>query len=754
MDMMQIMKNVNEAYLSTTDPALREARVLKCVYPAALLPMREEDDFACCRNHWTMNHIPFFFGTQRLNQLGYSVDRGAFARLVAEHPEAASFWDFWKEETTFRKIMDEAPKDVHDYLFPAGTGLDSDGYLRKGDGTRPLGAGFISGSFDSRVAGVTPDYDRLMRLGLDGLRDEIRRCQRDDRKNFYDALLMSVDIIADTCEYYRRQALDLAENAKDKGRRVSLLECAEGLKNIQSVPPRTLREGMQLMYVHARLAGVQDYGRMDEYFGDLLAADLAAGRLTHDSAVSLIMALWKALSMGGNPYNSRVLIGGTGRRNEKNADVFALAAIEATRRRHAQCTDGSDVMPVLTLRWSREQDPRLLSSAIQSIGEGCIYPTLYNDDVYVQACARIMHVPYEEALRYEPLGCGEILLIGDSTGSPNSTMRFLKALEATLHRGRDGADGVMIGIDTGALSDFDTYEKLEAALCRQIRAAFERDVKVHLWNRERSVREVACVMQSLLLNDCIERGLPLLDGGIRYFGANVEGFGLTNTADSLAAIKKLVYEEHAYTLEEVVTLLDANYEGHEEDRRRFLEVDKFGNNCAWVDGIKTRLEDFINRTADEICRAAGLHYYTVANVNPGGITIGPRVAASADGRKCGEPMAVGNSAMPGADKKGLAALLLSAAKTRPENGGVVTNLNLSRQTVCHDPEKIRALFETYFDLGGLQLNVNCFSRGDLERALERPDLYGNLIVRVSGYSARFIDLDKVTQKHIMERTLY
>ena len=85
---------------------------------------------------------------------------------------------------------------------------------------------------------------------------------------------------------------------------------------------------------------------------------------------------------------------------------------------------------------------------------------------------------------------------------------------------------------------------------------------------------------------------------------------------------------------------------------------------------------------------------------------------------------------------------------------MVTNLNLSRQTVCHDPEKIQSVFETYFGLGGLQLNVNCFSRGDLERALERPDLYGNLIVRVSGYSARFIDLDKVTQKHIMERTLY
>ena len=173
-----------------------------------------------------------------------------------------------------------------------------------------------------------------------------------------------------------------------------------------------------------------------------------------------------------------------------------------------------------------------------------------------------------------------------------------------------------------------------------------------------------------------------------------------------------------------------------------------------MDEIKLRFDETVNRMADEIGQAAGLDYYTIASVNPGGITLGPCVAASADGRLCGESMTLGNSPMPGTDKNGLTAMLLSAAKTDPANGGVVTNMNLSRETVAGDRELVKAAFLAYFKLGGLQLNVNCFSKGDLEKALVHPENYRNLIVRVSGFSARFVDLDPVTQKHIMERTLY
>ena len=150
-----------------------------------------------------------------------------------------------------------------------------------------------------------------------------------------------------------------------------------------------------------------------------------------------------------------------------------------------------------------------------------------------------------------------------------------------------------------------------------------------------------------------------------------------------------------------------------------------------------------------------LDYYTVANVNPGGIIIGPTIAASADGRKCAQPMSLGNSPTPGSDVSGLTSMLSSAANSsHGANGGYVTNMNMSRETIKNNADTVESLFLAYFDMGGQQLNVNCFSRGDLEKSLENPEAYRNLIVRVSGYSARFTELDPITPKEIMQRTLF
>lgn len=726
-------------------PALREVMCIAELYPRLLPPMCEGDSFAGSLGEKADNTLPLVFSPQNIAQIGYTMNIWLMNSLAAEFPEHAEelseIKEFWKHESTFVKIIDEAPEDVRNYLFPCGTGRDEDGYLRKSVSGRPLGSGFISGSFDTRVAGIMPDFGKLVRLGLPGLRAEIRNFSEnlktgDPRADFYRAAEKAVGILEDCCGAYRDEALALG-----------LDECAGVLEAISSRAPRTLREGIQLILIFTSVMHVENYGRLDIALGGLLKDDLEAGILDEESAVELLCEFWKVFEKWGSVFDSRVLIGGAGRPDEKAADKFALLAMEATRRRHA-------VVPVLTMRYCEKQDKALFEKALDLIGEGCIYPTLYNDDAYIPGVMKSMHVPYEHALNYAPLGCGEMLLAHMSIGSPNSTFRFLKALEATLHNGRDGVTGELIGIETGKPEEFDTYEKLEDALCRQIRAALERDVRLHLFNRKITARETSYIHACLLTDCCLERGLGLHDGGVRYFGANVEGFGQTNTANSLAVIKKLVYDEKRFALRDVVDILDRNFEGHEAERKLFMSVPKYGNNDPLPDGIARRLEVFVNETADEIGRSNGLQYYTVASVNPGGITIGPRVAASADGRLCGEPMALGNSPLPGTDTSGLTAMLLSTSGVDAANGGVVTNMNISRETVVHDREAVKAAFLTYFRIGGLQLNVNCFSKGDLLKALKEPDKYRNLIVRVSGFSARFVDLDPITQKHIMERTLY
>lgn len=750
--------NTYKKYLDAS-PEKREARVLECMYPYAINKMSDTDYFVgdSANSHAFLDVI-VDCAPYTSNQIGYMMgDLAKIRKLQEKYPSRAKeieeIIEYWKNESTFVKLLREAPEDIHAYQFPRGDHLDDEGYYRKRINDLEdfiPGTGYMSGSYDTRIAGLMPNYKRLMSLGVLGLEKEIlsHKQKNPDAGDFYDALIICVDILKRTLDYFRHQALSLIKCTSDEKKLKKLTRCENALLNLQNRRPENLYEAMQLILIYNLVSRTQNYGRLDVVLGDFLANDLKTGVLTEAEALEHMCHFWQTLSRTGSAFDSRLFIGGKGRENEENADLFALYAIEATIRTH-------DIKPVLTLRWYDGQNPKLLEKALESIGEGCIYPTLYNDDVIIPGVMEGMNMPYEDAVNYAPLGCGELTLQCNCAGSPNSTVRFLKIFEAVLHNGNDGTDGYPLGISMGSLADFETYEKLEEALYKEIEYVLRKDIKIHIWNKNRTAKEYGAVMQSLLIDDCISRGKSIFGGGIKYFGANAEGFGVTNLSNSLVAIKKLVYERKEYTLAEIVDILDKNFEGHEADRKRFLGMPKYGNNDPEVDAIKLRLESFINDTAHRIGRESELDYYTVASVNPGGIKIGPHISASADGRKRAVPMALGNSPTPGTDTSGLTSMLISAVKSSCKaNGGYVTNMNISRETIKEDIDKVRDMFLAYFRMGGQQLNVNCFSKGDLERALEHPEDYRNLIVRVSGYSARFVDLDKITQEQIMQRTLF
>lgn len=736
-------------------PEIREARVLECLYPHALACMSDDDYFVGdSAVAFTDFDVIVDCAPYTHSQAGYVMrDIAKVRELQRRFPHRAKeieqIIDYWKKESTFVKLLEEAVEDIHEYQFPRGEFFDGEGYYRKGSASVP-GAGILSGSYDTRIAGLMPDYEKLLGLGVEGLRKEILfyKGKNPESAAFYEALLICTDILKNTMEHFRLQAKALIDGTTDEKKRENLARCANALFRLQTEKPENLFEAMQLICIYNLVSRTHNYGRLDVVLGDFLAEDLKNGVLDGKSATELMCRFWRALSHMGGVFDSRIIIGGKGRKNEENADLFALYAIEAT-------IITRDVKPVLTLRWYDGQNPTLLKKALLAIGKGCIYPTLYNDEAIIPGIMKSMNLPFEDAVDYAPLGCGELTLQCNCAGSPNSTVRFLKIFEAVLHNGRDGADGYPLGIDVGNLEDFDTFEKLVEAFFRETEYVLEKDIKIHIFNKKHTAKEYGAVMQSLLTSDCIARGKNIFCGGAEYFGANAEGFGVTNLSNSLIAIKKLVYESGEYTLAEIVKILDKNFEGYEADRKRFLEMPKYGNNSFEVDELKLRLEKFINDTARRIGKESELDYYTVASVNPGGIDIGEKVAASADGRMCAAPMALGNSPTPGSDVSGLTSMLISAAKSSDTaNGGYVTNMNISRETVRENSDKIESVFLTCFRMGGQQLNINCFSKGDLEKALECPENYQNLIVRVSGYSAKFVDLNKVTQKEIMNRTLF
>lgn len=736
-------------------PQLREAMCMKALYPEGLMDLRETDLYAGRADvdgDSSFVRLPVVFNPKKESQGGYYCSLNTLKEYKTLYPERVEEIDdlieFWKKEATFVKIREEAPPAIHDYLMPYMIELDEDHYMRKGNPKKPLGTGFISGGFDTRMAGVMPDFSIVLKSGIPGLLKKIDHYEAINGANaFYEAARLSLEMVLDTLEHYRAQAEALIATAAPENVE-NLKTIAQILENLKHRAPHTLREAIQLVVIFCALIFVDEFGRIDMYLGDFLAHDLDTGILTEEEAINLILGFWRYINETCGAYDTRVIIGGMGRHNEANADRFALLAMEATRRYH-------EIKPVLTLRLYQDQNPALYEKALDVIAEGCIYPTLYNDDVIVPGAVKSMDLPLEDAVDYAPLGCGEFILAqGKSVGSPNSTFRMLKALEAALHGGRDGVSGNLIGVPTPEAEELDTFEKLYDAFLKQLDARLAIDAEYHAWNRKITARECGFVLMSLLMRDCIENGADIMHGGIRYFGSNLEGFGLTNTINSFAVIKKLVYEEKKYTLKELVHILDVNFEGYEEDRKLFLSIDKFGNDKAWVDDMKLPIEAFLNERANYYAKRNGLHYCTVASVNPGGITIGPSTAASADGRKCGEPFALANSPMPGTDVSGLTAMLLSTAKADPRNGGYVTNMHLSRETITQQREKVSDLFKTYFRIGGQQLNINCFSKNDLKNAIKEPEKYRHVIVRISGYSARFVDLDPITQNHLLNRTIY
>ena len=314
---------------SGAHPALREAMVLKEMYPEILLPLREKDVFAgrigAAHGAW----VPLDISGYIRSQIGYAINLPVMHRLQEAYPHRAQeiegLIDYWKKETTFVKIREQAPEAIRSYLFPRGTRLDAEGYNRIAAPDRKKGSGIISGSGDTRIAGLMADYRKLMRLGIPGLRAEIHRAEQINpgHKDFYRALHMALDVIIACCEQYAAQADALAASAEAAETRAQMQEIAHILRRLVLHAPETLREGMQLMVMYMILSRSENHGRMDTYFGNLLGHDLEHGILDEESAVRLTMALWDVIEENGQMFDTRVLIGGMEREQEENADQFA-----------------------------------------------------------------------------------------------------------------------------------------------------------------------------------------------------------------------------------------------------------------------------------------------------------------------------------------------------------------------------------------------------------------------------------------------
>ncbi len=558
--------------------------------------------------------------------------------------------------------------------------------------------------------------------------------------------MITITSIGDAIDFYKYQLCGILEKEPDNAQ---VRHLYNDLSVIRYLKPSTFSQALQLFWIYAVVSDLMNYGRMDVYLGDFYAQDLKQGILDEETAILYLTELYTKIKTIGKIHDARIIIGGLGRRNPQNADQLALLLMETTRR-------VKEVIPQLTLRCYSGMDQAVFDKALQVNAEGCSFPILYSDDTNIASIQKAFNVSMEEAMNYIPAGCGEYVLEGRSVGTPNSSLNLLKALELALHHGKDMYYQIQAGPDTGDVEEFSTFEDLWNAFTAQIDPELKLVAYAEKDCYDIIAENAGCLHLSLLMHDCIEKKKPLLEGGVRYFHGMTEIMGMISAADSLTAIKSIVYDKHLMSLKQLVSILDANFEGYEKEHKLMLACPKYGNDNDEADQMTLQVFNYIATSSLSLTEQTSLDRYMMVSVNNSESAVWGNVTmASACGRKNGEALANANGASIGCDRNGATALLNSMRKfDHSLHAGVINNIRFTKELFSDQFEKMKQLIQAFFLNNGSQLNLMVIGKDDLLRAKEHPEEYQNLIVRIGGFSARFVELDPIVQEEIIKRTTF
>ncbi len=733
MGQLRLMERYTETHkaASALSKEEREVACLRVLYPALLRSIEPQDLIA-----GRLDFLPIGFGC--VTSVGGVGHYCVFHKLTkfkeqlpqSEHPRVDALYAYWLDHDLKTKYCKDALKDDIVGMF-----IDCD---------YPLIA-------TARLSGMMLDYRTLMKLGIGGLRSRITALQKEKGDNaFYRASLECLDLFGTCCDALKEKAQRDLTSA-DAARAADLCRMIDALDKIKSDAPETFYEALQLFWLYALLAGVINYGRMDDVLGTYLKHDLDSGLLNEDEAFRLLRSLWTMIENRRTTVNGRIITGGRGRRDPEAADTFTRIAMKVAQ----SCRY---VEPQFTLRMDRNTPEDIFDAALDTIGQGATYPTLYNDDVNVPAVMHAMRVDETTAEQYVPFGCGEFVIQGQSTGTPNTCINLLKLLQISLNGGIDPMDGVdkSDGVSLLPAEELTSFDSLYAQYKRLLDHYFDLSIAAQKRSYEIMNEEVSFLFTSILMDDCLGRGKALLDGGVRYLGGTNETYGNINASDSLAAIREVVFEKKLTTLPALRDAANADFEGQEWLRRQLWEAPKYGNDDDRADALANDLFQFVANGIRDRGIAAGMQYYLIViSNNQLNTEWGRRTAASYDGRHKGQFMNPANNPQGGANHSGPTAMLNSLAKFDAGlHGGSVQNIKFTPDFFNNRREVIKQMFRVYFARGGCHLMVTVVDHGVLEDAVKHPENYRDLIVRVSGFSAVFVNLEPDIQKELMSRVLY
>ncbi|MCX6309294.1 MAG: hypothetical protein NTY32_10860, partial [Bacteroidia bacterium] len=595
--------NFTEAYRNNSNApiAIREAKCHQAQFPAVLSEIQDKDRLAG-RTFWgwvgfSPHNAPggaaygYFCHEQKIIE---AIERGNIP--IEQRDGVHEMLHFWKKETSKAKVEAAFTEKMLPVLF-------RDEIVSLPYNFKPLIANPIY-----RMAGVFVDYEKLVRLGIPGLMTEITE-YRDKSKasggdyQLYEGMLMALEVFITSCHHYEKQAIEKAHAATDQKRKKELLQLARVLNHNALYKPESFYEALQLSWLYTLICGSLELGRVDVYLGDFYVYDLDNGIITEEEALSLMHSYWRLINELFRDVDGRVIIGGLGRRNEENADRFALLVLETMR------TYGKAILPQTTLRFYEGMNPELMDKSLTLIGEGHTFPLLYNDDVLVPGVAAAHDVPLAAAEQYMPLGCGEIVIDHQGFGTPSGSLNVLKALEVTLRNGVDPISGKRLGLPTGDLKEFKTFDEFFDAFKKQLTFFIEILADHEDLEYVESGKQAPYLFLSMLYDDCIARGKGIFSGGIKYLGGSLESFGSVNAADSLTAIKKMVFDQKKIAPERLLEALDHNFVGYEKEHKLLKECPKYGNDDTYADDVMVQLHDFMCHTIRDQRERTNLDWY-------------------------------------------------------------------------------------------------------------------------------------------------
>lgn len=623
---------------------------------------------------------------------------------------------------------------------------------------------------------IIPNYPKVLRVGFRGivaeLEEKLQRARGRKRKDFLRALIVSCQAAAVLASRYAAEAERLAAAEPDESRREELRQIAAICRRVPWNPAESFREALQaLWFTHMLVMAAESYpgaglspGRIDQYLYPYYERDIASEQMKREEARELLQCCWikhnyvydyqgrVGTNQGINSgFGQLITLGGLGPQGEDASNPLTWLMLDVIE-------DMNLLEPKPNVRLHHNTPDDLLQRVVELIASAQGSPFLLNFDEAAIRGLEWQGLPRDELWDYAPVGCLENTLQGnDRSGTVDVNLNIAKAVELALNDGRDMGTGKRIGPASGAPRSFADFPAFLAAFKTQLKALLERLIDCN--NGADAIRAALepTPYLSALVDGCADSGRDITAGGAVHNYITVEGIALATAVDSLAAVKKLVYEDRTVSMDKLLTAIRANFEGHEALRQTLIsKAPKFGNDDAYVDEIAREASQFWTKEAfKHTSPASGRRYrggYLSWNY---WVAYAPSTAATPDGRKRGSFLSNGICPVNGADRQGPTAVIKSVGRlgleTAPNGASHTLSLSPSMVRDAEHRVKLAALLRAYDRVGGTCLQINMVDPATLQAAQADPESYRNLLVRVTGYNAYFVMLGKEIQDEIIAR---